>query len=262
MAKNNDAIVSFNKEAWNSQVRKGNTWTIAVTAEEIQKAKSGDWRLLLTPSRPIPREWFPRDLGAKILGLASGGGQQGPILAAVGYDVTIFDNSPLQLARDREVAEREGLSIRTLEGDMADLSVFEDESFDFIIHPCSNCFVPDVNPVWKEAFRVLKKGGSIISGFTNPVAFTLDVQKDREGIAEMRYPVPYSDLKDLTAEERIRFYGDDEPYTFGHSLEDQVGGQIAAGFHITGFYEDGWPEDKGSIHNFMKVFIATRAIKP
>ena len=257
-----DPIVAFNKEAWNSQVRKGNTWTIPVSADEIRRAKNGDWKLVLTPSRSIPREWFPSNRKAKVLGLASGGGQQGPILAAVGYDVTIFDNSPLQLARDREVADRENLSIRTVEGDMADLSIFGDDSFDFIIHPCSNCFVEDVKPVWKEAFRVLKKGGTMITGFNNPVIFTLDIEKDRQGIAEMRYPIPYSDLKDLTEEERVKYYGADEPYTFGHSLEDQIGGQLAAGFHMTGFFEDGWPGDPGSIHRYLKAFIATRVVKP
>jgi len=51
-------------------------------------------------------------------------GQQGPILAAAGADATVFDNSPRQLQQDCQVAEREGLDLRTVEGDMRDLSCF------------------------------------------------------------------------------------------------------------------------------------------
>ena len=75
-----------------------------------------------------------------MLCLASGGGQQGPILAAAGAEVTVFDASEKQLAQDRLVAEREGLSLTTVQGDMADLSCFDDESFDFIFHPLLQLF--------------------------------------------------------------------------------------------------------------------------
>ena len=85
--------------------------------------------------------------GADVLCLAAGGGQQGPILAAAGADVTVFDNSPRQLAQDRLVADRDGLAIRTIEGDMADLSAFADASFDLVVHPVSNVFAADVRPV-------------------------------------------------------------------------------------------------------------------
>ena len=124
--------------------------------------------------KPVPREWFPPMQGLKILGLACGGGQQGPIFAAAGAEVTIFDNSPAQLERDREVAEREGLNIRTVEGDMRDLSIFADESFDLIFHPVSNLFIHEISPVWKEAYRVLRHGGYMLSGFMNPLFYLFD----------------------------------------------------------------------------------------
>src|SRR5205085_1973198 len=101
-------------------------------------------------------DWFPPVAGLEVLCLASGGGQQGPILAAAGARVTVFDNSPNQLAQDRLVADREGLALETVRGDMADLAAFPDARFDLIVHPCSNMFVPDVRPVWREAFRVLR----------------------------------------------------------------------------------------------------------
>lgn len=253
--------VHYNKAAWDHQVTLGNQWTVPVSSEEVARARSGDVRMVLTPQKIVPREWYPQWPGCKVLALASGGGQQGPLMAAAGADVTVFDNSPKQLERDREVAAREGLTLQTLEGDMADLSALASESFDFIFHPCSNAFVPDVNPVWREAFRVLKKGGSMIAGFCNPVLFTMDFEKEKQGVAEMRYAIPYSDLTSLTAEERGRFLELGEPLAFGHSLEDQIGGQLRAGFVLTGFYEDGWDADKAPIHRFMQCYIATRVLK-
>lgn len=254
-------IVRYNKSAWDHQVSVGNPWTIPVSPEEIARARGGDVRMLLTPQKLIPADWFPHWKACKVLALASGGGQQGPLMAAAGAEVTVFDNSPQQLARDREVATREGLTLNTIEGDMANLSAIPDASFDFILHPCSNVFVPDVKPVWREAFRVLKKGGTLLAGFCNPVLFTMDYEKEKEGLAQMRYSIPYSDLTSLTSEERERFLPQGEPLAFGHSLQDQIGGQLEAGFVLTGFYEDGWDADKAPVHRFLKCFIATRAYK-
>lgn len=79
---------------------------------------------MLTPTQPILRAWFPPLAGADVLCLASGGEQQGPILAAADVHVTVFDNSPQQLAQDRHVAWRDGLTLATVEGDMRDLRVF------------------------------------------------------------------------------------------------------------------------------------------
>jgi 2-polyprenyl-3-methyl-5-hydroxy-6-metoxy-1,4-benzoquinol methylase len=104
-------------------------WTVPVSPEEIARARRGDFSVLLTPKKAVPREWFPAQMkGSKVLCLASGGGQQSPIFAAAGADVTVLDNSPQQLARDQEVAAREGLSIQTVEGDMRDLGAFRSDT--------------------------------------------------------------------------------------------------------------------------------------
>jgi SAM-dependent methyltransferase len=143
-------VRELNRDAWDAQVAKKNRWTVPVSPKEIEAARRGEWEILLTPTRPVPRSWFPELEGARVLCLASGGGQQGPILAATGARVTVFDNSPRQLAQDRLVAERENLELETIEGDMADLGVFADGVFDLIVHPVSNCFVPDLRPIWSE----------------------------------------------------------------------------------------------------------------
>jgi SAM-dependent methyltransferase len=152
-------ILSFNREAWDKQASSGCVWSQPVTSEQVDAARRGDWHIVLTPIIHVPRSWFPEDLrGADVLCLASGGGQQGPIMAAAGANVTVFDNSPVQLSRDRLVAERDGLNIRTVQGDMIDLSVFPEGSFDLIINPVSVCFIPDVKPVWRECARGAAQG--------------------------------------------------------------------------------------------------------
>ena len=255
-----DDILTYNRRAWDRQVERGNPWTVPVTAEEVARARNGDWRIVLTPTKPVPADWFPPLLGLDVLCLASGGGQQGPILAAAGANVTVFDNSPSQLAQDRMVADREALTIETHQGDMADLSVFPDESFDLIVHPVSNVFVPDVKPVWREAFRVLKPGGSLLAGFMNPVHYLFDFFAMEAGELRVAHRIPYSDVGSLSDLERAKLAEQDAPLEFGHTLDDQIGGQLAAGFMLIGFYEDIDPDTILGKH--IPSYIATRVVKP
>ncbi|MNY12829.1 hypothetical protein D3C86_1459320 [compost metagenome] len=255
-------ILAYNRHAWDRAVAAENPWTVPVSAEAVAKARAGDWDVVLTPQKPVPRDWFPPLPGLDVLALASGGGQQGPLLAAAGAHVTVFDNSPAQLAQDQRVAERDGLAIRTVQGDMQDLSAFADASFDLVFHPCSNCFAPSVLPVWREAFRVLRRGGVLLAGIVNPIVFAVDPERDAEGIVQLRYVIPYSDLTSLAPAEREQVLASGEPLSFGHTLEDQIGGQLRAGFVLTGLYEDGWGEEHGGIHRYLKPYLATRAVKP
>jgi len=254
-------VLKYNSEAWDAEAASGNPWTRPVPPEEIGKARAGEFRILLTPTKAAPVEWLGPLRDKDILCLASGGGQQGPLLAAAGARVTVIDASREQLARDRMVADREGLKITTHLGDMRDLGSFADKSFDLIVHPVSNCFIPEIAPVWKECFRVLRPGGSLLSGFNNPIAYSFDRQLCEKGTLQLKYSIPYSDLTSLTDAERQEFIGRKEPLEFGHSLGDQLGGQTAAGFLIVGFYEDVW--GNGNIEDrFFPHFLATRALKP
>jgi SAM-dependent methyltransferase len=251
-------VLEHNRRAWNEAVKRKSQWTIPVGPEVIAAARRGEWQIVLTPTKCVPRNWFPADLhGVRVLCLASGGGQQGPVLAAAGAMVTVFDNSPSQLAQDRKVANREGLAIVTEQGDMADLSRFAEGSFDLIVHPVSNVFVPEVRPVWHEAFRVLRSGGELLAGFCNPVMFIFDDALSDEGVLQVRHKLPYSDLTSITEEERQAFVDDLQPFEFSHTLDDQIGGQLDAGFVLTGFFEDYWPGQ--TLSEYMPHYIATRA---
>lgn len=253
-------ILLYNRRTWDRQVERGNPWTLPVSSEVVAHARNGDWSIVLTPTKPVPSDWFPPLVGLDVLCLASGGGQQGPILAPAGAKVTVFDNSPAQLAQDRLVADRDGLSIETVQGDMADLSIFPEARFDLIIHPVANVFVPDVKPVWREAFRVLKPGGVLLSGFMNPVHYLFDFPALEQGEFRVTHRIPYSDQVSLTEEERARLAEQDAPLEFGHTLDDQIGGQIAAGFALTGFYEDIDPDT--ILGKYIPSYVATRATKP
>ncbi|MGH8996020.1 MAG: class I SAM-dependent methyltransferase [Acidimicrobiales bacterium] len=254
-------VLRHNREAWDHEVDTKNMWTVPVTRRQVERARQGDWSVLVTTRLAVPREWFPDLRGAAVLCLASGGGQQGPLLAAAGARVTVFDTSPRQLEQDRKVAERDELDIETVQGDMADLSAFEDERFDLILNPCSNCFAESVRPVWQECFRVLRPGGILIAGFAEPLLFCFDKEKELQGVLEVRYPVPYSDVTSITAKERAKYLEPDEPLCFGHSLADQIGGQLDAGFLLTGLYED-YHLDGDVTVDYFPAFLGTRAVKP
>ncbi|MGE5124374.1 MAG: class I SAM-dependent methyltransferase, partial [Acidobacteriaceae bacterium] len=216
-------VRAYNREKWNRQVELGNPWTIPASLEMIAAARKGEWSVRLTEQKFVPRTWFPEDLhGVDILCLASGGGQQGPIFSAAGANVTVFDNSPRQLDQDKMVARRDGLVLVTVEGDMRDLSVFANECFDLVFHPVSNVFCPEVDPVWREAFRVLRPGGALLSGFDNPCMHMFDIPQAEKGIFELRYPLPF-DSTQLSEAERQRIFGDQCPLEFSHTFEELIG---------------------------------------
>lgn len=253
-------VRAVNRAAWDRQVDAGNEWTRPVGPEVIAAARAGAWTVVLTEQKPVPRGWLPPLAGREVLCLASGGGQQGPVLAAAGARVTVFDNSPRQLAQDRLVAERDGLDLVTVEGDMADLSAFADASFDLVFHPVSNCFAADVRPVWRETFRVLRPGGVLLAGFLNPVLYVFDEERAEAGELVARHALPYADTSHLGPDALARKIRDGLPLEFGHSLEDQIGGQLAAGFVLTALYED--RHRTYAPARLTPTYCATRAVKP
>src|ERR1700730_4714391 len=224
---------AHNRAAWDREVESGNEWTRPVGPEVIARAREGDWSVVLIGYEPVPRAWFPAALAAvPVLCRASGGGQQGPVLAAAGARVTVFDNSPRQLARDQEVAAREGLVLQTVLGDMRDLKVLPDAAFDVVVNPVSNVFCPDLAPVWRETFRVLRPGGVLLAGFMNPDIFIFDAAAlEERGELVARHRLPFTTL-DLPDAERLSCYGDG-PIEYSHSLTEQIGGQLAAGLLLT-----------------------------
>src|SRR6266508_48369 len=257
-------IHNLNKAAWDRAVGEGaNPYTKVVTSEQVAAARQGTWSLSLSGCKPVPKDWFPSLQALKVLCLASGGGQQAPIFAALGAEVTLLDASPKQLAQDQFVAQRDNLIIRLVEGDMADLSAFADESFELIYNQPSTLFVPDVAPVWRECYRVLQAGGVLMTGFMNPDEFVFDdVALDNQGVFVVKNPLPYVEHETLSQEAREQRILNKQMFHFSHTMEAQLGGLTGAGFAITGFYEDRRSEEDGNpIRHFMPSTFVARAQK-
>lgn len=257
-------IHSHNAASWDKQALLQHDWSRPVSPKLVEEAKQGTWDIHIT-KKPLPKSWLPKQIkGKDILCLASAGGQQAPILAAAGAHVTVVDISEQQLAQDDFVAQRDNLVIKTIQGDMTDLSMLQDASFDYIIHPISNLYVADINPVWRECYRVLRAGGFLLSSFYNPVLFVFE--KDQElatnGLLKPQYTLPYSDIEQLDPSVLAEKMKNHEAIIFGHTLTSQINGQLEAGFLLTGLYEDDHPTPRFLIEKYMQTMIATKAMKP
>lgn len=259
---NNQFSKEHNQQVWDLLSSMDCEWSRPVSSEIINAAREGEWEVRLTHD-PLPQGWLDHVKGMKILCLASAGGQQAPVLAAAGAVVTVFDISENQLEKDRLVAERDHLDLKIVQGDMRDLSIFEDESFDCIFHPISNLYIPDVQPVWDECFRVLKPGGKLLSSFYNPILFVGDRNPEylQQGVIKPQYRIPFSDLTDIDEEALKAKKKKNEALTFGHSLSQLIGGQLQSGFLIKGFHESSAPVSRFLIEEYVPGFIATWSVK-
>ena len=155
------------------------------------------------------------------------------------------------------------MTIELVEDDMADLSAFKDESFGLIFNPPSTLFVPDLEPVWRECYRVLGIGGVLMTGFMNPDEFIFDVEAlDNDGAFVVKYALPYVEHETLSQEALEARIGNKEMFHFSHTMEDQLGGLTKAGFVITDFYEDRRPEEDGNpIRRYMPSYYVARVQK-
>ena len=235
-------------------IEDGWEWGVPIDTETYRRALNGDWQVVLTPTKPVPREWFGDLRGKKLLGLASGGGQQMPIFAAAGANCTVLDYSKKQLGSERMVAEREGYSIRIVRADMTQPLPFDDEEFDLIFHPVSNCYVRDVLHVWKECFRVLKRGGVLLSGTDHYINYIVDEAEEK-----IINRLPFDPL--ANPDQMKQLADTDSGVQFSHSLEEQITGQLRAGFILTDLYED--TNGQGRLHELgIPTFLAMRSVKP
>lgn len=235
-------------------IDEGWEWGKPISHEIYEKAKAGEWEVLLTPTKPVPKIWFGELKGKKLLGLASGGGQQMPIFAALGAECTVLDYSLKQLESEKTVAEREGYRIEILRADMTKPLPFEDGIFDLIFHPVSNCYVEEVKPIWRECFRILKHGGVLLAGLDNGMNYIFD-----ESETTLTHTLPFNPLKDPGLMKEME--ETDSGVQFSHTFEEQVGGQLEAGFLLTHLFED--TNGMGRLHEYgVPTFVATRAVKP
>ena len=243
----------INAQTIDRWIEEGWEWGIPITHEVYEKALAGEWDMLLTPTKFVPHAWFGDLKGKKVLGLASGGGQQMPIFAALGAQCTVLDYSEKQLESERLVAEREGYSIEIIRADMTKPLPFDDETFDLIFHPVSNCYVEEVKPIYRECYRILKHGGVLMAGLENGVNYL--VNDDETMIVNT---MPFNPLKNEA--QRKQLEESDCGMQFSHTIEEQIGGQLEAGLVLTHLYGD--VNGEGRLHDLnVECYLASRAVK-
>ncbi len=250
----------YNSKVIDKWAEGGWEWGIPISHDVFEAARNGKWDVLLTPNRPVPHEWFSPFLqseqlnGVKLLGLACGGGQQMPIFAALGADCTVLDYSDKMLDAERMVSKREGYPINIIKADMSQPLPFKGNSFDIIFHPVSNVYVENVQHIWDECQRILKPGGVLLAGCDNGINFL--IENDIEPL-KIEYALPFNPLRNL---EHRKLVDMGDAYQFSHTYEEQVGGQLKAGFRLTDLFDD--TNNTGVLSKYnVPTFVATRSIK-
>lgn len=243
----------INAETIDRWVEAGWQWGVPIDADTYARARAGLWSVLLTPTKAVPGHWFPPLSGKRVLGLAAGGGQQMPIFAACGATCTLLEYSDRQIQSDVFVAQREGYSIEIVKADMSQPLPFDDGVFDMIFHPVSNCYIEEVLPLWHECWRILAPKGLLMAGLDNGINYLF-----AEDESKIVHRLPFNPLQNPALMEVLR--ETDSGIQFSHTLQEQIRGQLAAGFTLLDLYED--TNGSGFLHEMgVPTFWATLAEK-
>lgn len=235
-------------------IKEGWEWGTPIDHETYLRALEGDWQLLLTPTKPVPQAWFPPLRGAEVLGLASGGGQQMPILTAAGASCTVLDYTPAQLESERLVAEREGYYLDVVQADMTKPLPFEDDYFDLVVNPVSLCYVREIQSIFYEVARVLRPGGVLLAGWDTGFNYVVDDAEER-----VVRGLPYDPLADpsLLEQDDVNEVG----LQFSHTAGELLCALLRAGLVIDDVYDD--INGEGRLSELgIPTMMAVRAHKP
>jgi SAM-dependent methyltransferase len=241
------SYVDVNRQAWAYWAKSGTHTSKPVEQEDLVRARE----------TLDPWGWLPWDRIRRVLCLASAGGQQAPLFASLGCEVTLVDISPDQLNLDRAVAADLGLSLEILEGDMLDLGLLKGRRFDLVFQPTSACYVPDVNQLYGEVAKALTKDGLYLVEHWSPTQMQLEGPMTWDGTAYRMIhpqgsgrPIPWQlELPDGT--------GTLNTWHYIHRLQDLVGGLIRAGFTIHELAERplGDPEAEQGTPEHLATFV-------
>ena len=191
-------LLAHNQAAWDQQAAQDCEWSRPVTPEIIAAARGGDLSAARLTPEPLPRGWLDAVRGLRILCLACAGGQQAPVLAAAGADVTVFDLSEGQLDQDRAVAREAGADCRARR---------YARPVGLRRSGLRRGVPPHLQPVRaRRAARVARvlsraaAGGRLLSSFYNPVVFVgdRDPRYAEQGLIRPAHALPYADTRHLT----------------------------------------------------------------
>lgn len=243
----------INRQAINRWCKKGWRASTPISENTFKLALKGNKKLKITPTKYIPEYWIENIAFKKVLGIAAGGAQQMPILAALKADCTVMDFSFEQIEKEKQFAQAHNYKIKTVIADMSEKLPFADESFNVIVNPISNHYIKNIQHLWNECYRVLKKDGILIASFDNGLNYMVD-QSELMIVNKL----PFDPLSDANLYDQM--LKNDMGIQFSHTLQEQLQGQIKAGFQILDLYED--TNGQGRLHALnINTFMATYAIK-
>lgn len=228
---------SHNRRAWDQRVKQRQRFT-----------RPAEDDTFVDPLQQIDGYgWLGGDIrGRRVLCLAAGGGRQSALYAAAGGIVTVVDISPAMLELDREVAAERRLDVRTVEASMDDLSMFSAGEFDLVIHPVSTCYVPSIEPVYREVARVTRDGGLYISQHKTPTSLQADTQASARGY-ELTEPYYRQGPLPPVVGSRHREEGTLE---FLHRWEELIGLMCRCGFVIEDLVEPQHADPAAAVSSF------------
>lgn len=217
-----DETAVANEGLWEREVEKGCGYTIPwldLERDELRRFVCGDFPEIVGRRKPLqlvnmsPRTILSDVEGKDVLCLSCGGGQQSAVFALLGARVTVVDISKGQLESDSRAAAHYGYKVRTIQGDMRDLSELQSESFD-IVYAMTPCYVPDIRQVYTEVSRILRLGGLYRTDMEQPA--THFIRWDGEGY---RVTNPYCEFVNRR---------DDGGIEFKHYMDDIFNGLLDA----------------------------------
>jgi SAM-dependent methyltransferase len=253
-----DELANYNKERWEALVAADIEYGRPLL--DLDKASARAW---VADQALLPHDVIDDLAGKDVFVLAGGGGQQSAVLSLLGAKVTVMDITEGQLAGDRQAAQHYGYDLRIEQGDMRDLSRFEDNAFDFVWQPYSINFVPDYGPIFHGVARILRPGGYYRLDAENP--FSGSIWEDSWHEKGYALSKPYVDGSehefhdphwDVYAEDGTyqRVVG---PREFQHALGPMLTTLADLGFCLKGMWErpnNGDPKAKaGTWEHFISV---------
>lgn len=215
--------------------------------------------------------------GKEVLDAGCGEGYNTRLLAQAGARITGVDISRKMVDSAREEERRRPLGIRYEVTSFADLSPFEDGSFDLVVSFMALMDGPDYAGALREALRVLRPEGELVFSITHPCFMTRGfgwVVNERREAVKLTVSSYFNSQPWL---ERWGF-GDppahEEPIlfvvpAFPRTLSHYVNHLVRAGFVLREIEEPRPPEDACARHPFMRgwrdhaaLFLYVRAVKP
>lgn len=249
-----DTVYNYNKTRWEELVDANALFTRPWLDLDVTSARL----------RVDPRKLLGPIEGKSVLCLAAGGGQQSAAFAILGATVTVLDISDGQLARDRHAATHYNKVVRTIQGDMRNLSELDPSSFDLVSQPYSLNFVPDCREVFREVAKVLRADGRYTFWAANPFFAGIGT-KDWNGCG-YTISLPYVQGKEMTYKDEDWVFAESAgkestiqgPREYRQCLSTIVNGLNQSGFVIeylneeTGF-EPGDPSEPGTWYHLTEV---------